>query len=129
MKPQSVGSDPDRHKRRAVSVHTAFTPDRHRRKVVAISSRPVSNPRPGTPALSATDKAVLRVLLDNCGKVVGRDTILRVADLDHLGDRRVDASIVVLRRVLGANAITTVRRRGWMLGTEFDVPARDILAR
>lgn len=89
----------------------------------------MNNTLPGAPALSATDKAVLRVLLDNCGKVVGRDTILRVADLDHLGDRRVDASIVVLRRALGADAIATVRRRGWMLGTEFAQPARDILNR
>lgn len=89
----------------------------------------MKRPIPDAPALSATDRAVLGVLLSHCGRVTGRETILRMADLDHLGARRVDASIVLLRRVLGADAISTVRRRGWMLNAKSAPLARDILTR
>ena len=69
----------------------------------------------GTLQLSNTDKAVLDVLWDSAGRVLGRGTILRLAGLDNCVARRCDSSIVNLRRVLGTDAIVTVRRRGWML--------------
>ncbi|CAB4589318.1 unannotated protein [freshwater metagenome] len=67
------------------------------------------------PSLSATDRLVLQVLAESVGRIVGRDTIIRRAGLDHASTRRADASIVAIRKHLGATAITTVRRRGWML--------------
>ena len=70
------------------------------------------------PSLSATDHLVLQVLAESAGRIVGRDTIIRRAGLDHASARRADASIVAIRKCLGANAITTVRRRGWMLREE-----------
>ncbi len=69
----------------------------------------------GDPSLSQTDLAVLRVLVESPDRIVGRETIVRRAGLDGVSTRRADASIVVLRRILGADAIITVRRRGWML--------------
>ena len=69
----------------------------------------------GTLQLSGTDRAVLDVLCDSAGRVLGRDTILRQAGLDNCVARRCDSSIVNLRRVLGTDSIVTVRRRGWML--------------
>ena len=68
-----------------------------------------------TPQLSGTDMAVLAVLRASAGRVVGRDTILRRAGLDHCGNRRCDSAIVSIRKVLGLDSILTVRRRGWML--------------
>jgi DNA-binding winged helix-turn-helix (wHTH) protein len=41
--------------------------------------------------------------------------------------RRADASIVVLRRILGADSIITVRRRGWMLAAEFQAQATSLM--
>ena len=69
----------------------------------------------GTLQLSNTDKAVLDVLWNSAGRVLGRGTILRQAGLDNCVARRCDSAIVNLRRVLGTDAIVTVRRRGWML--------------
>lgn len=68
--------------------------------------------------LSGTDLAVLHVLLDNPHRVLGRDSIHRMAGLDTQGTRRCDSSIVVLRKVLGQDSIRTVRRRGWILTDE-----------
>lgn len=65
--------------------------------------------------LSTTDSAVLQVLREHAGRIVGRATINRQAGLDHCTERRCDSAIVSLRRVLGQDSIVTVRRRGWML--------------
>ena len=80
------------------------------------------------PALSQTDCGVLQVLLSQHGRIIGRDTIQRLAGLDSVSTRRVDASIVVLRRILGAEAITTVRRRGWMLADDAVTASTQLLA-
>ena len=80
------------------------------------------------PALSQTDCGVLQVLLGQHGRIIGRDTIQRIAGLDSVSTRRVDASIVVLRRILGAEAITTVRRRGWMLADDAVAASTELLA-
>ena len=69
----------------------------------------------GSLQLSSTERAVLDVLWDSAGRVLGRATILRQAGLDNCVSRRCDSAIVSLRRVLGADSIVTVRRRGWML--------------
>ena len=81
------------------------------------------------PTLSQTDCGVLQVLLGQHGRIIGRDTIQRIAGLDSISTRRVDASIVVLRRILGAEAITTVRRRGWMLADDAVAASTELLAR
>lgn len=78
-------------------------------------------------SLSQTDLAVLRVLVESPDRIVGRETIARRAGLDGVSMRRADASIVVLRRMLGANAVITVRSRGWMLAEKFHATATSLL--
>lgn len=80
------------------------------------------------PDLSATDLAVLAVLVRAQGRVVGRATILRLAGLVNLSERRCDTSMVAIRRVLGEDAVRTVRRRGWLLEEHAVVAAKEVLA-
>jgi len=82
----------------------------------------------GDTYLSQTDLAVLKVLIESPGRIVGRETIVRRAGLDSVSMRRADASIVVLRRILGADSIVTVRRRGWMLAAEYQAHASTLAA-
>jgi DNA-binding winged helix-turn-helix (wHTH) protein len=77
--------------------------------------------------LSETDLSILRVLSDAKGRVVSRDSLLRLAGIDNVSARRADASLVVLRKVLGAENVITVRRRGWMLSNEAHVLAAKLL--
>ncbi|MBU3717466.1 MAG: helix-turn-helix domain-containing protein, partial [Actinobacteria bacterium] len=63
--------------------------------------------------LGPHDLAVLRVLVDCQGRVIGRSEIARRAGLTELNQRRSDSILVTLRRTLGATAIRTVRGRGW----------------
>ena len=79
--------------------------------------------------LSETDLSILRVLLDAKGRVVSRESILRLAGLDNVSARRADSSLVVLRKVLGADSVVTVRRRGWMLSDEAHKAAAKLLSR
>jgi DNA-binding winged helix-turn-helix (wHTH) protein len=58
---------------------------------------------------------VLRLLVESQGKVVGRDFLARQTGLESASARRIDASLVAIRRWLGADSLVTVRRRGWML--------------
>ena len=81
----------------------------------------------GDTSLSHTDLAVLRVLVESPDRIVGRETIIRRAGLDSVSMRRADASIVVLRRVLGADSIITVRRRGWMLALDYLAEATTLM--
>ncbi|KGA14119.1 hypothetical protein GM51_17995 [freshwater metagenome] len=85
-------------------------------------------PHAQSPTLSQTDCGVLRVLLSQHGRIISRDTIQRIAGLDSVSTRRVDASIVVLRRILGTEAIITVRRRGWMLADDAVAATEELLA-
>lgn len=78
--------------------------------------------------LSETDLSILRVLSYSKGRVVSRESILRLAGLDNVSARRADASLVVLRRVLGPESIITVRRRGWMLSDEAHIVAAKLLS-
>lgn len=79
------------------------------------------------PNLGPNEVSVLRVLLDANGKVISRQEIARRANLRDLGDRRTDSLIVAVRRALGAEAIRTVRGRGWMLEVGFRDSARRLI--
>ncbi len=73
-----------------------------------------SNPL-GTVSLGVQERAVLAALVDNQGRVLGRRELARQAGMADLSERRCDSVLVGLRRHLGADAIITVRSRGWML--------------
>ena len=76
--------------------------------------------------LSDKDRAVLQVLVERAGKVTDRISLNRLAGLTGT-PRRCETILVTLRRVLGDDAIVTIRRRGWML-TEAALPrARRLL--
>lgn len=78
--------------------------------------------------LSETDRAILKVLADSRDRVVGRDSLLRLAGLDNVSARRADSSLVVLRKLLGSENLITVRRRGWMLSDEAHIVAAKLLS-
>lgn len=65
--------------------------------------------------LAAQEAAVLKALVDCRGRVVSRRELARLAGIADLNDRRCDSLLVAIRRVLGADAIRTVRGRGWMI--------------
>jgi DNA-binding response OmpR family regulator len=71
----------------------------------------------GTAALNLVtpEVAVLAVLLTFAGRVVSRELIARKSGLRECSSRRVDSLLVGIRRAIGADAIRTVRGRGWML--------------
>jgi DNA-binding response OmpR family regulator len=94
------------------------------------SYMPDSDSHVQTPGvLSETDLSILRVLSASKGRVVSRESILRLAGLDNVSARRADASLVVLRKVLGPDSVITVRRRGWMLSEEAHNAAVSLLER
>ena len=70
---------------------------------------------------------MLAVLLANRSRVVGRRELARQAGLAGLNERRCDSLLVGLRRLLGADSITTVRSRGWMLNDTAFERAAEIL--
>ena len=80
--------------------------------VTMSSAASVPSSTPG--ALSETDLAVLRVLVDRSGKITSRDDLNKLAGLSG-SQRRCEAVLVNLRKALGDGAIVTIRRRGWML--------------
>jgi DNA-binding winged helix-turn-helix (wHTH) protein len=79
-------------------------------------------------SLSPTEMKVLRVLWESQGKVLSRETLMRKAGLDVSSARRVDSSMVVLRRVLGPDSVRTVRQRGWILTEEGQLAAAQFLS-
>jgi len=79
-------------------------------------------------SLSAVDRRILDALLQQEGKITSRDTLMRLAAVESLTNRRVDVSIVVLRKVLGQDSIQTVRQRGWMLTETGLMAAHKLLA-
>ena len=66
-------------------------------------------------SLTPPQRAVLEVLAEAQGRPVSRDELARRAGLKGVDPRRAEAHLVVLRRVLGAETIKNVRRRGWVL--------------
>lgn len=78
--------------------------------------------------LTSKETAVLQVFLDCQGRVVSRAELARRAGLTGLNSRRCDSLLVAIRRVLGPEAIRTVRSRGWMLQPSAVDDARRLLA-
>ena len=80
---------------------------------------PVAPRRPAThlsPALTATESAVLAALTDNAGRVLSRRQLLVAAGRQTAGDRAADVYVTQLRAKLGAAAqIRTVRGVGYAL--------------
>ncbi|MFN8021928.1 MAG: helix-turn-helix domain-containing protein [Acidimicrobiales bacterium] len=85
-----------------------------------------SNPL-GTASLGVQERAVLAALLTHKGRVLSRRELARHAGLADLSERRCDSVLVGLRRRLGADAIITVRSRGWMLSPAAEDAAADLL--
>ena len=84
----------------------------------------VFSPAPVTPGadahgplvhLGTQERAVLSALAEDAGKVVSRRELARRIGVENLSERRCDSILVGVRRVLGPDAIRTVRSRGWML--------------
>ncbi|MCU1401285.1 MAG: hypothetical protein JWN62_4394, partial [Acidimicrobiales bacterium] len=65
--------------------------------------------------LGTQERAVLLALAEDAGKVVSRRELARRIGVENLSERRCDSILVGVRRVLGPDAIRTVRSRGWML--------------
>ena len=68
-----------------------------------------------TSALGAQERAVLRILVEQGGRVISRHELARRCGLTELHERRCDSILVHVRHALGPDSIVTVRRRGWML--------------
>lgn len=71
-----------------------------------------------TGTLGAQERAVLRILVEQGGRVISRHELARRCGLTDLHERRCDSILVHVRQALGPDAIVTVRRRGWMLRPE-----------
>ena len=63
--------------------------------------------------LGVKELVLLQILVEAGGRVVSRTELRRRAALSS--DRRCDDLLVNVRRVIGADAVQNVRRRGWRL--------------
>ena len=70
---------------------------------------------------------MLAVLLATQGRVVGRRELARQAGMADLSERRCDSVLVGIRRLLGAEALITVRSRGWRLADHVIGAAHEVL--
>jgi DNA-binding response OmpR family regulator len=77
--------------------------------------------------LGVRERAVLTVLLEHRGRVVGRVELARRAGLTGSNQRRCDSILVNIRRALGPDSLRTVRGRGWMLETTAEPTARAMM--
>lgn len=120
-----LGRDPVRRfTSRSQSAHSRET----RRFYVPLSDQirscvpepsPAATPHGGvTTGLGAQERAVLRILVEQGGRVISRHEIARRCGLTELHERRCDSILVHVRQALGPDTIVTVRRRGWMLRPE-----------
>jgi len=107
-----------------LAVHAPFTVGEHTGNGPDLRCRAVFSPALVTPGSNASDplghlgtqeRAVLFVLVESAGKVVSRRELARRVGIAELSERRCDSLLVGVRRVLGPDAIVTVRSRGWML--------------
>ena len=78
-------------------------------------------------SLTPLNLKVLQVLVESSGRVVGRDFIARQTGIESSTARRVDASLVALRRAIGQDSLLTVRSRGWMLTPAGEASAQTLL--
>jgi DNA-binding response OmpR family regulator len=85
-----------------------------------------SNPL-GSASLGVQERAVLSALVAHRGRVLSRRELARHAGLAELSERRCDSVLVGLRRRMGADAIITVRSRGWMLSPAAEAAAADLI--
>jgi DNA-binding winged helix-turn-helix (wHTH) protein len=81
-----------------------------------------------TTPLGAQERAVLRILVEQGGRVISRHELARRCGLTELHERRCDSILVHVRQALGPDSIVTVRRRGWMLRPEAMDRAAALLA-
>lgn len=65
--------------------------------------------------LTPQERAVFIVLAAGPNRVMTRLEIARAAGITDLNQRRCDSLIVGIRRVVGAERLITVRRRGYLL--------------
>lgn len=86
-----------------------------------------TSPHDLSASLTPIDLKVLQVLVESSGRIVGRDFIARQTGIESGTARRVDASLVALRRALGQDSLLTVRSRGWMLTPAGEASARTLL--
>jgi len=101
--------------------HTPFTCGEHTGNPPLVCSVQCSASAPVTPGsdaidplgiLSTQERAVLFALAQSAGKVVSRRELARRVGIADLSERRCDSLLVGVRRVLGADAIRTVRQPG-----------------
>lgn len=78
--------------------------------------------------LNQQELTVLGVLVRFSGRVVNRHELARQSGLADRSERRCDAILVSIRRVLGPDSIRTVRSRGWMLTAEATEAAKNLVA-
>lgn len=78
-------------------------------------------------SIGAHERAILEVFIQNEGRIVSRLELSRQAGLAELNTRRCDSLLVTLRRILGQDAIITVRQRGWMLAEQARALAASLL--
>jgi DNA-binding response OmpR family regulator len=80
---------------------------------------PGEHPRPAprlSPALTATESAVLAALVDNPGRVLSRRQLLAAAGRHSAGDRAADVYVAQIRaKLASAVRIRTVRGAGYAL--------------
>lgn len=89
----------------------------------------IKQPADSDSRLGQHELAVLKVLVDNPGRVVSRLELARRAGISQFGQRRSDSLLVEIRRALDPDSIRTVRGRGWMLVDSARDRARDLLAK
>lgn len=79
--------------------------------------------------LGTQERAVLFALAEDAGKVVSRRELARRIGIENLSERRCDSILVGVRRVLGPDAIRTVRSRGWMLQPSAEAILKELASR
>jgi two-component system, OmpR family, response regulator len=96
-----------------------FSPRQLVALVREVLADPAEHPRPAPrlgPTLTATESAVLAVLMSDRGRVLSRRQLLAAAGRQTVGDRAADVYIAQLRAKLGpALRIRTVRGAGYVL--------------
>ena len=83
---------------------------------------PFPDERSAPHTLGNQQRAVLTLLAQKPGRLVTREELASKLGLPQLTPRRADVLMGGINDVLGPDTITTVPRRGWMLGHYPDEP-------